>query len=555
VRFDAVGVWNIGKDLFVLKTRPVIQRWFPVLIGCILLLPSSSAFAQGLGDVLTTYQNATNGWITKVLAYANNLFLLLAGIEFAWTAIILLFEQQSLEGWVAAFIKKLMAISFFYALLTYAQTWIPAIINSFTQIGQDVGGTRGLSADGLIGEGWNLASKIFEAGANIKPNPLTNSIDFLFVALFGAIAVVIIICFIAMALQFVMTQVEGYIVISAGLIYLGFGGSRWTSSYAERFLGTAVTTGIRIMTFFLIVGLGQALDGTSWTPAVTDIVNMINKHNIPGYIGATQQAFTLGAGVIIFTTLALQLPKIAGGVISGSAGLSTGDLAGTMAAAAGAGAAAASLLAGQPELAGAAKAAGGAAGAGGSGAAMSAGRAAGSAGSAMASGGSSPMAPGGAAVMTSLDASAAADVAPPQESGGPPASGERGMADGSSAMTSPQASGSIDVAPPQEPGTSASSSGQGMGGSGTPMTFDGAAAMTSPAASGSIDASPSQESGSHPPSTGQGAGRSFGEGFRNTAASVDRGLRSVQGGLDRAAKLTPGNAETLPPPTQSNHGG
>ena len=93
----------------------------------------------------------------------------LAGIEFAWTAVILLLEQRDLEGWVAGFIKKLMGASFFYALLPYEpRNWIPAIINSFTQIGQSVGGTGALTPESI------LQAAITMAGQYYRPRPLIN---------------------------------------------------------------------------------------------------------------------------------------------------------------------------------------------------------------------------------------------------------------------------------------------------------------------------------------------------------------------------------------------
>jgi hypothetical protein len=57
--------------------------------------------------------------------------------------IVLFLERHELQGWIAGFLKKLMTISFFYALLINQSTWFPAIINSFVQIGQQAGGVSG----------------------------------------------------------------------------------------------------------------------------------------------------------------------------------------------------------------------------------------------------------------------------------------------------------------------------------------------------------------------------------------------------------------------------
>jgi len=50
-------------------------------------------------------------------------------------------------------------------------------------------------------------------------------------------------------IQFLVAMVESYIVVAAGFIFLGFGGSRWTVPYAERYIGLAVSNGVKISSF------------------------------------------------------------------------------------------------------------------------------------------------------------------------------------------------------------------------------------------------------------------------------------------------------------------
>jgi type IV secretion system protein TrbL len=339
-----------------------IRRFLPALIGCVVVLAASSAFAQQggngngpLGQILNTYQTATNGWINQLLGYAQELFLALAAIEFAWSGIVLALEQREMEGYIAAFLKKLMGVMFFYALLLNGPTWIPLVIQSFTQIGQTVGGTGGLTPDSILQYGINqLGQPVLNAAGNVM-----QGIDFwhFYVAferlpwmlLLGAIAVVIILCYVAIAFAFVMMTVEGYIVISAGMFYLGFGGSRWTSSYTERFLGTAVTTGIRIMAFYLIIGLGDTLAQQVWIPASATVASAVKSQQ---WSTAASDAFTLTAGILIFTALSFRLPKIIGSIITGSPSMSGGDLAAGAATALGGFGAAASMLAGAGKAAG-----------------------------------------------------------------------------------------------------------------------------------------------------------------------------------------------------------
>ena len=56
-------------------------------------------------------------WFTKVWPYANNLFGMLAVMEFAWSAALMLLEKTDLQSWAAALVRKVMWLGAFYALL------------------------------------------------------------------------------------------------------------------------------------------------------------------------------------------------------------------------------------------------------------------------------------------------------------------------------------------------------------------------------------------------------------------------------------------------------
>ena len=76
----------------------------------------------------------------------------------------------------------------------------------------------------------------------------------------GAITTILAACivlasYIIITLHYVVTKLEAIIVMSAGYIFLGFGGSRWTSPYFERYISLAVGTGVRLMLIYLMLGV------------------------------------------------------------------------------------------------------------------------------------------------------------------------------------------------------------------------------------------------------------------------------------------------------------
>jgi type IV secretion system protein TrbL len=215
----------------------------------------------------------------------------------------------------------------------------------------------------------------------------------------------IFLAYVVITLTFIMATVESYVVMSAGLIFLGFGASRWTVPYTERYISLVVSTGVRLMVLYMIIGLGQTLS-TTWVQEASQIALST---------AGLQSLFGLLASVIVFMALAWQVPKLASSVLQGSLQMGSSDLiapamsaavtAGTIAAVAATGGAAlaggaAALGAGGAAAGG--SAAGGAAGAGGSFMPGAAGGFMPGMGSTMAGGGGSGAAPGVEGAMNSV---------------------------------------------------------------------------------------------------------------------------------------------------------
>ena len=69
-------------------------------------------------------------------------------------------------------------------------------------------------------------------------------------------ALLIVISYTFIAINFIVTFVESYLVVSVGFIFLGFGGSRWTAPYTERYIGLAVSIGIKVLLLYCLIAAG-----------------------------------------------------------------------------------------------------------------------------------------------------------------------------------------------------------------------------------------------------------------------------------------------------------
>ena len=127
--------------------------------------------------------------------------------------------------------------------------------------------------------------------------------------------------FIAITVQFVVAMVESYIIVAAAFIFVGFGGSRWTAPYVERYIGLGVSNGVKIMLLYLLIGTGMQLS-VDW---------MTQAENIASNSSPAMSALEIMGASIIFMMLCWQIPKLFSAVLGGSPALTGGDLVGTSA--------------------------------------------------------------------------------------------------------------------------------------------------------------------------------------------------------------------------------
>ena len=300
--------WKINKH------RKIIHLVVGAVAVLILLSPLAHAQGKAPSAILNQYRSQRTTWFTMVWPYANTLFGLLATIEFAWSAAVMLLEKSDMQSWTSALIRKLMWIGAFYALLIYGRTWIPAIIDSFELIGQTASGTGPMAPSDVFTRGIDIAGALMATSSSAAFfTNLGTSLAMVFTGIITALA------FIAITVQFVVAMVESYIVVAAGYVFLGFGGSRWTAPYVERYIGLGVATGVKIMLLYLLIGTGMNLS-VGW---------MTDAQNIASNASPAMSALEIMGASIIFMMLCWQIPKLFAAVLGGSPALSGGDLVST----------------------------------------------------------------------------------------------------------------------------------------------------------------------------------------------------------------------------------
>jgi type IV secretion system protein TrbL len=295
-----------------------------ILIAVVLLIATAVAHAQGPSSVngpssiLDEYKGLQNAWITKLLGAAQRLFFLLAGIEVAWSFTLLAIEKADFQALTATIVRKIMWIGIFYAILLYGVTpggggWIPAIIDSFHILGQNASSVGPLGPSAIVGFGVNMCVDLLYSlkGADFLTS-FASSLALVFCA------VIIFVAYLAIAIQFVVAMVESYLVIGAGVIFLGFGGSRWTAAYVERYVAYAVSVGMKILVLYLLVGAGMTVS-QGWIQVAQNAATSPDP---------ARTGFDLAAAAVMFLCVCWMSPKISSAMLGGVASMSGGDLAG-----------------------------------------------------------------------------------------------------------------------------------------------------------------------------------------------------------------------------------
>ncbi len=142
---------------------------------------------------------------------------------------------------------------------------------------------------------------------------LTNPVLGLSIAL---IAFIIFASFVVIAAQLLVTMIESYICVAAGMLFLGGLGSRVSQAYAEKYFGYCISVGCKLLVIYLIIGAAQPLI-VGWDQLVTPGMEIVPPIGL---------FFQLGGSAVVLAFVCWQIPGLAASVLS-SANLNLGHAA------------------------------------------------------------------------------------------------------------------------------------------------------------------------------------------------------------------------------------
>ena len=277
------------------------MRYFPTLIAITLFFLSSSSYAaidnSGLLDtVLTRYSDAASTWADEITLRATWLFWFLVPMSMVWTFGFMALRRADLGEFFAEFIRFTIFTGFFWWLLINGPDFANSIILSMRQIGGNATGSgHALSPSGIVDIGFVVLDRVLSESS--LWSPVDSAVGII-------IALIILVVLALIGVNMLLLLISGWILAYAGIFYLGFGGSRWTSDIAINYFKTVLGIAMQLLTMVLLVGIGQSILGEYYS-------------NMSGGVEFGEMAVLLIVSIVLLS-LVNKLPQLVAGVITGA---------------------------------------------------------------------------------------------------------------------------------------------------------------------------------------------------------------------------------------------
>ena len=245
--------------------------------------------------ILGKYQNAGQAWVGALKNAATSMFWILATISLSWTCISMAIKRAEMGEFFAELCRFILFTGLFFWLLTNGPEFANDIINSLRTVGGDAAGTgKSIYPGDLITLSMQVFQNTLQHVNFLQPESIVAPI---------IIALIILIVCALIAVNMILLLCAAWVVVYAGLIFLGFGGCRWTSDMAINYYRTVLGVGVSLMTMQLIIGIGVKF--------LQDLVASTGQN-----LDAGALAIIMVASIILLV-IAHRLPQMVAGMVVG----------------------------------------------------------------------------------------------------------------------------------------------------------------------------------------------------------------------------------------------
>lgn len=199
-------------------------------------------------EIIGRFVSEMEGWEPVLLPHATNIFWFLVTVSMVVTFGKLALQRADMQEFVREAMMFILTTGIFWSLLSYGTNIAMDFINSLRQMGGTATGLGPkIDPQTILDVGMQV---LMDAKDSFELHHPLVSLVALMVAFF-------VLCLCALiALNMLILIIASLVMVYAGVIVLGFGGSRWTSEIAINYYKSAIGMGLKLMTMSLIVGIG-----------------------------------------------------------------------------------------------------------------------------------------------------------------------------------------------------------------------------------------------------------------------------------------------------------
>ncbi len=253
----------------------------------------------GPTDLLNAFLNIFQAGQNQLLSPALRLLTVLALITITWHALMWALDESG--DALKEFLRKVVFIGAFIFIVKSFPWLVGQVISGFIWVGNTAGNQPNPSIvynpTEIMRQGFVVCQQLTVEMANSDgfsqfAQYIRNFIEYL----------LIIICFMIMAIQVFLVNVELGIITTLGIMLIPFGVWKPTAFIAEKVFGAIISFGVKLMVLAFILAIAYPLMRTLELPPDPKITDFITT-----WLGAAMLAF-----------LSLHAPSVAAGLIFGT---------------------------------------------------------------------------------------------------------------------------------------------------------------------------------------------------------------------------------------------
>ncbi len=249
-----------------------------------------------LDTIIATFKAQTTAWEPIIYDLTLSLFWGLVVISFTWTFIQMVIKDGvGLVDVIAELTRRVLLIGFSIWMMQNAPDLARTLIKSFTEIGTRIsGGSVTFSPSNVLELGMNIMAIAWEESSLTD---VGGSLAMILASL------VIIVCFAIMAMDMTIVIVSGFVIVSGGIVAMGFLGSDWTRDNAINYFSAVLGVAFKMFVMQLIFVMGYSII-QDWGSSISS-----SSEN-------TDYLALLGV-CIVFAGLMREIPQMASSLASG----------------------------------------------------------------------------------------------------------------------------------------------------------------------------------------------------------------------------------------------